>query len=317
VHLPLNIADGEGVALSEHYHIGNTFPVYVLTDSTGSVITQWTGYTGSKRFIAALNGALRDLTTIEERVARCRARPVLRDVLVLAKYHADINDYLAAIEYYRQAEDLARGGKLDYAYQIFTNTASAVWDDLLPFQKIHPAAERVLSGRNKDNIVKAVQMFGSLARKKNRLEELPRYLKAGLDATVSSQNEQNRQARDIFTADLTLYVSGDTAEALRQVKESQGPAWESDPKKLFVVGRWCFQRRVNLEQSEHYLRAAIGSASPGRFKAMALHTLAELRENRGFIEEAIRLVTMAREESPENRYYVRELSRLQDKLERE
>ena len=304
------------MALSEQYRVGNMFPVFVLTDSAGSVISRWTGYTGSKRFMAALNGALRDLTTIEDRAARCRARPVLRDVLVLAKYHADIKEYLPAIEYYRQAEELGSGGKLDYAYQIFTNTASAIWDDLLPFEKIHPAAEAVLSGRNEANIVKVVQMFGSLARKKNRLEELPRYLQAGLDATVSSQNEKHRQARGIFAADLTLYVSGDTAEAIRKVKESQGTKWEKDAKKLYIVGRWCFQRKVNLEQAEQYLRAAVGSASPGRFKAMALHTLAELREYRGDIEEAIRLVTMAREESPENRYYVRELSRLRDKLGR-
>ena len=55
-YITLNVKKSEGNAVSERYHVGPYFPVFILADSSGNVINRWTGYTGADRFLSELAG---------------------------------------------------------------------------------------------------------------------------------------------------------------------------------------------------------------------------------------------------------------------
>ena len=298
--------------------VGNTFPVFTLTDSTGDVITRWVGYSASGRFIGTLKAALRDLTTVEERVVRDQTAPGLQDILFLAKYYSDVRDYLKAVDYYQRAVDLGEGTVSDFSYKVFENTASAAWDGLIPFDDVEPSAQAVLNSetRNINEIVKVVRILGRLARKEGRTELIPVYLEAGLAATANSSDPDHSRVHGIFAADRILYVDRDTAAAIRAIETSQGQGWKEDPKRLYAFGQWCFERGVDFEQARRCLTSAARLAPAGRFKAVVLHSLAEILDALGRAKEAARIMEMAVDESPQNRYYVRELKRFQEKLDK-
>jgi hypothetical protein len=182
VHLPLNTNKGEGAELAEVYRVGAYFPLFVLTDSAGDVITRWTGYTGEDRFLVSLGRGLSDLTTLKQRIADFEKTPTLKACQRLASFHTETGEHLKAIEYYRRATKLA-DGRGDYSYQLFENFVNGAWKGLIPFDSVMPAADRVLSvGRsNKIDVIKVAQMMTKLTRKLGMTEHLARYVQAGID----------------------------------------------------------------------------------------------------------------------------------------
>ena len=316
VHLPLNIKKGEGIELSKRYKVGSYYPLFVLTNSTGKVISRWTGYTGSSRFISSLRKALSDLITVEKRVARHQAKSTYKDALFLAQYNSDTGEHLKAVEYYRQARSLSGSAVFDYSFEIFENTSNATWKDIIPFDEVFPAADAVLTSKikNRNNIIRVARIMSSLAREKGKTNQIATYLQAGIDATANSQDKKTKESHDLFLADRALYISGDTAEAIRIRKASLGRDWEIDPARFYPFARWCFERRINLEEAEMYTRMAVDRASQGKFKAKLLNLLAEICNARGNTEEAVRLTEMAIDQDPDNEQYRRQLKRFQESL---
>lgn len=315
IHFPLNAREGEGAGLSKKYKIGNLFPVFILANSSGEVIYRWTGYTGSDRFINSLRKGLSDPTTVDERIARLQASPSFGDALFLADYTSDTGEHLKAVGYYQQAESLAGSNVPDYSYEIFENTANAVWKDMIPFDEVLPAADGVLNSRRKrtDYVVKMARIMARLARKYDKTDRIAKYLQAGIDATASSRKESVRESHLLFLADYALYVSQDTIEAIQTKKTSMGDNWSSDPEKYYGYAKWCLERKIGLEEAEHYAREAGKRAYAGEFRAKVLNTLAEICYIRGNANEAIRLIEMAIEQDPENDSYREQLERFREK----
>ncbi len=54
VYLAMDVNSTEGESLAKSYYVDVTFPVFVLTDSTGSIINHWTGYSMPGPFIKSL-----------------------------------------------------------------------------------------------------------------------------------------------------------------------------------------------------------------------------------------------------------------------
>jgi tetratricopeptide (TPR) repeat protein len=302
--------------LSEQYKVGVTYPVYILMTGGGEVIKRWTGYSGSSSFVSKLKSSLKDLASIDQRVARFLAEPTLKDALSLAKYFADANENLKAVEYYRKAQYLAPGNAADYSFEVFANTANAAWRDRIPFDDVFPTADTVLIARAKNpgDIVRVSRIMSRLARKFERTDGLSKYLQAAIDATAGSRDAKNLESHELAKADYALHVRGDTAEAIRIKKASQPQGWENDRDKFYDFAKWCLERKINLEEAEMYARRTVDLVYPGRIRARVLNTVAEICHAAGKTEEAVEVMRMAVSQHPENEYYAEQLRRFEENL---
>ncbi|MCK4858286.1 MAG: hypothetical protein KAT58_09980 [candidate division Zixibacteria bacterium] len=316
MHLPINVKVGEGIALADTYIVGNTFPVFILTDSAGDVIKRWVGYNDATGFVSILKSGLSDPTTIPERLARFKAKPTLTDALFLAEYHADIGEYLEAVDYYRRAAGLSGSTGRNYYHKIFVNTANAVWNDLIPFAAILPAADSVLTAEpmNRKDIMHVAKIICRLARKKDKIDQVRKYLKAGLDAGGDSPQAKHRQSYQLLRADYALHVDGDTAVAIAIKKTSMGAGWENERNKFYAYANWCLERKINLVEAEGYTRKVLKLVMPGTYKAKVLDKLAQIVAAGGDIEKAAKIMKLAVDEDPGNDYYTEQLQRLQQRL---
>jgi len=299
--------------LARLHHAGPYYPLFVLANSDGEIFYRWEGYTTTGRFIGSLKTGLADLVTIDERIERNNYNPNTRDINFLAKHYADMDEYLESNKYYRMIQN--KSGSTN-SFLIFQNYADAIWNGKLPFDSIYVAADAVIDDQRTilDNIRKLAMMMSNLARRNNRTGDIGKYLQVGIDATAGSQNEVTNQYHYLIMADYDLYISHDTISALINHQNSMGSNWQNDPAKYYTYGKWCFDRRFNLDEAEKYVRIACQKASEGSFRAKHLSLLAEICYARGKTAEAIRQIKKAIYNDPENEAYQKRLEQLKDLL---
>ncbi len=308
VHLPLDVAEGEGVALAEQYRAGETYPVFILTNAGGEVISRFTGYTGAGQFVHRLNESLKDLTTINERVATFEKAPEYREALYLAQYFNDSYEYLKAVDYYRHAQRLS--GR-NFAYKIFLSTVNAGWTGQTTFAEVLPSVDRALKAPavSASDSIRIAQLTVKLARKLGTTDQLTGFLQAGLKAGNSSKIKRDRDALIDLKADSALYIALDTTGAVECKRKSLDSDWQTNPDKFYAFSKWCLERKINLEEAERLTREVWRLAAPGKFMARVLSTLASIREARGDIQEAIYFMELAIEEDSKNSQLVKQLDR--------
>jgi len=286
--------------------VGATFPVFILANSDAEVIARWTGYTGSGRFINSLSKAKSELTTVTARIVRFKANPTFSDAIFLAEYSTDARDYLEAVAYYRECGELSRR---DYSYDIFKNTANAIWNDLGRFDDVFPAADAVLTAKpaNATNIIWTAKSMARLARRKHQTGKIAKYLSAGVEAARQSQNQRDAQNLVDLEADYTLYADRDTSTALNIKRSSLGDGWANKPDQYYDFSKWCAERRINLQEAEYYARKAIKFAQGDEFRAQVLDTLAEIVYAKGEAAEAISIMEEVIQLNPEEESYFEKL----------
>ena len=316
IHLVLNIKKGEGVKLGERYSVGPYFPLFVLTNSDGEIINRWTGYTGADRFLRSFNGALRNLTTIADRIVAFDQMQNRDEALFLASYHSDISEFIKAAEYFQRAQTLP-GQIADYSYQIFENYANAAWNDQIPLDDVLPFADSVVDGRRKNlkNIGDVAQLISKLARRREATDKIGKYLQAGIVATGTRRDDEGRRLHVDLKADQALYVNGDTLGALEIKKAGFGENWDTDMNNYFPFASFCFERRINLEEAQRFALTASERASDGPFKAKHLSLLANICEARGLIIDALRFAEQAVSQDPDRESYTKQLDRIKETAE--
>lgn len=313
VHLPLDARADENKSLVEKYHAGPYFPVFILTDSSGSVIARWTGYTGAGRFLAEMGRAMSNLTTIESRRAAFEQNPTRGEALFLAKYYSDIAEFIKAADYYRRAQTLGPR-PMDYSFKIFENYANAAWNDQISFGEVLPTADSVLASERQSptDKAKAVQLLSKLARKMGTTDRIAKYLQAGIDAVSRRIDPKSKSLKYDLEADYALYVEHDTAGAVALEKTCLGENWSSDLDSYYPFGSWCYERGINLEEAQRYVQTAAERASDGPFKAKHLSLLSNICEARGFTADALSYAEQAVEQDPDNESYATQLERLRE-----
>ncbi len=313
VHLPLSVIEGEGATLAEIYRPGIYFPVFILTNADGKVISRWTGYTGADRFIHSFNSALSDLTTLDERVARCQVRPKALDVQFLAKYYYDTQQFVKSRDYYRQLHAL-NSPSLDLRYQVFTATAEAVWNDQLALEELLWAADSLIENpaRNKQHFGKMAQIVTNVSRRIGDTSYLKKYLAAAIEATSSATDDKGVAVHRDLISDYALYVLLDTAEAINVKGLALGDGWKNDPARYYQYGEWCFRRGIRLWEAKRYVEAATEKAGEGRFKAKHLRLLAEIYHALGKTDEAVAAGEQAMEQDPSASYFLPKLDAWRD-----
>jgi hypothetical protein len=212
------VQEGEGPNLSEEYKVGHTFPVFILTDSKGEIIYRWTGYTGAGRFIKSLNKALSDLTTVKNRITEFEANPTYDAAVILANYFTDTGEHLEAIRFFRRADGLKPNAKIDYSYNIFSNTANAAWKDMIPFEEVLPISDTIIFGgrKNQYNMIRVAQVMSRLARKLEKEDQIKKYLQAGIDMSANAKDEKNKNAHNALKIEYMLQIEHDTVNGLAQ-----------------------------------------------------------------------------------------------------
>jgi tetratricopeptide (TPR) repeat protein len=280
------------------------------------VIKRWTGYTGGATpFVRMLNQALADLVTVDDREASFKANPTYNDALKLAGYFAENREYVKAVGYYHRAVSMGKPHSYDYSFEIFKNTANAVWTDMIPFDSVLPAADAVLVSKQASvkNIIKVGQLMARLGRKMNKTDRIGKYLKTGIDATAGS-GPTYKASRDDLMADYALHVKGDTVEAVRIKKGSMGEGWNEERDKFYSFAKWCLERKINLEEAEMHTRRTVNLVYPGQYRARVYGTLAAICEARGDIRGALRSMELAVEQQPDSEYYNEQLNQYREKL---
>ncbi len=312
----IDVKTTEGERLITPYHIGNTFPVFVLTDSSGGVINRWTGYTGARPFIQSLKKSLSNLETINQRYDRLANLPSLDNALFLAGYNYEIGENAKAVEFYNQAQTLQTNKSVGYSYEIFQNTGDAVWKGTMKFSQLISAADKVLKTKSKDAnaITNVARTMTMVARKVGRTADIARYLQAGIDITNAASDNMSKERHAIYLADQALYIEKDTTKAINLRKTSLGPEWQKNPEKYFGFSKWCLERNINLIEAENYARQAVDRASAGKLRATVLNTLSGIYEAQGNLNDATKTMELASEQDSTNESYTAELERLLNKL---
>ncbi|OQX92626.1 MAG: hypothetical protein B6D58_02040 [candidate division Zixibacteria bacterium 4484_95] len=310
----INCEKGEGIELTKQYKV-HAYPTFILTNSEGKAIDAWAGFE-KEDFIKTLNQAMSNLATIEEKIIRFQSNPNVKDAVSLGRYNSTTGNYKKAIEYYQQAQKLNDENLVDYAFEIFKNTAYGARTDMFTFDEVLQTAEAVLNFKNQDvwSTISVARTLSRLGRQKKQTDQIEKYLKAGLDASADSQDEDIKRAHKLIMVDYSLYVTGDTSRAVANKRETMPNGWEKDAGQLNSFAWWCFENKVNLEEAERLARQGVELAEPGKQKAMILDTLAEICNARGNTQEAIRLIKLAITEAPADEYYIKQLERFQKTL---
>jgi len=313
VHFILNAREDEGLILSRKYYIGVYFPLFILTDNQGNVITRWNGYISASRFLNDLRTALSDLTTINARVDRNLQNSNLDDSKYLAQYYSDSHEYTSAIEMYKQAENLDTRGVLDFSYEIFSSTANLAWNDSVGMNTVYDAADNILDSDRKkiNNITGVAAIMTRVARKRSNYSNLDKYLKAAIDATTGSSNPRLKKKYDNFVLDRIICIENDTLKAINLKKNQLGVGWEQNPEIYYSFSKWCLERAVNLAEAQMFAERAVKRSGPGKGKAMVLETLADILVALDDDDGAIAILEQAEFEDPNNDKYSRKIEELQ------
>ncbi|MBD3219524.1 MAG: hypothetical protein GF310_14735 [candidate division Zixibacteria bacterium] len=314
MHLPVNVLEGEGPELKEKYDVGSTYPVFILTNSAGEIITRWTGYSTARQFVYKLNASLKDRRTIKERRAQFESNPTLQEALALGRFYAELGEHLEAVGMFRRAEKLGTDRNLNLSADIFKNMAEAVWKEMAPFDSIYPTAEYVLETGQTAGVIKMATLMSRLSRKFDNADSLGKYLDAGIQTATESQQPEHTEDRYLLVAEHALQIAHDTAKAIGIKELSMGDNWERNPSKFYNYAKWCLERKINLGAAEMYARRAVQVAASPEMKARVLNTLAEIFEERGNYEGAIQSIEMAIENHPENPYYQNRLDELEEAI---
>ena len=312
IHLPIDVLSESGKAVAESYHIGYSYPAYLLADKEAREITRWVGFTTSDDFVNSLSQATRDLTTVPEREARLKQQPNLGDAAYLGLYYYNTRQYLKSAEAYRQAQSMPQN-RMDYSYRIFQSLLEACWNGDLPFDSVMAAVDTVMAhnGANSKNTARAVSFLTRLARRTGDTDRIARYLDSGMVATARMNDQEGKSLHISLLADYALHIKHDTATALELKQKDLGTGWETDPQRYFQFGQWCLERGINLEQAEKYVRQAANLASGGKFKAMNLRVLADIVHARGRTKEAMGILQEAMDLDPANAWYEKRFEEMQ------
>lgn len=314
VHYAINVLDGEGPELKKEYDVGNTYPVFILTNSVGDIITRWTGYSTANYFATKLSASLKDLRTIKQRRADFEANPTFKEALDLGNFYSEIGEHLLAADLFQRAQKLNTSGVINLSYDIYREFANAVWKDMAPFDTVYKPADDVIKSGQGSLIMKMATIMSRLSRKFDNTDSLQKYLDAGIEAANKSQIPKDKETRYLLVAEHALQIAHDTAKAIEIKELSMGSGWDKNPDKFYEYARWCLERKVDLGQAEYFARMAVSACPDGEQKARVLNVLAEIYDARGNYQGAIEAAQMAVENHPENPFYQTQLEKFQEEL---
>ena len=314
IFLSVDAGKGEGAQLAEKFGVKG-YPTYLVLNAAGETIDRWFGYGTPDSFLAALQGAVSDPSTVAEKHARYLESPNVYDAEKLGDIYTAEGDTEKALSMYRAAVELNREPNAELAGKIFYTLASGYFKEAVELDEVQAGADAVLATADKDNtmpLVQVARMMGSIGNKAGQPDLSRPYLLAALEATEGTQEPDMVAARRLLLLEKALYIDHDLKTALQLKRDSMPEGWKENASYLNSFAWWCFENKVNLEEAEKLARVAVELAEPGNEKAMILDTLAEICNELDNCGEAVEIMQAALEEEPDNEYYQEQLARFQE-----
>ena len=319
IFLRLDAEKDEGEPLAERFGVKG-YPTYIVLNAAGETVDRWMGYGDPDGFLAALQGAVNDPSTVAEKLARYEEMPNACDAEKLGDIYAAEDDPGKALAMYRAADELNIKPMAGLAGKIFQTLASGYFSETFSLEEITAGADAVLALEGDDNTMTLVQVartMGMVGNRAGKVELSQPYLLAALEATEGTQDPFMVDARRSLLLEKALHIDNDLETAVQLKRDSMPEGWKDNAGDLNNFAWWCFENKVNLEQAEKLARSAVELSEPGREKAMILDTLAELCNELGNCGEAVALMQTALEEDPDNEYFKKQLERFKEALGQE
>ena len=316
IFLKLDAEKGEGEPLAEKYGV-HGFPTYIVMNAAGETVDRWSGYGDTEGFLAALQGAVNDPSTVAEKHARYEESPNACDAEKLGDIYDAESESEKALAMYRAADELDEEPNPGLTAKIFNTLAGGYRSETFSLEEIQAGADAVLANDGDGNIMTLLQVartMGMIGTQAGQPDLSTPYIMAALEATEGTQEPNMVKARRSLLLEKALRIDNDLETAVQLKKESMPEGWKDSPGDLNNFAWWCFENKVNLEQAEKLARSATELAEPGQEKAMVLDTLAEICNELGNCGEAVALMQSALEETPDNEYFQKQLKRFQDLL---
>ncbi len=311
-------AEKEGTEkdLATRYHVKG-YPTFLLVNSDGETVDRWMGYGGPDPLLAQLDAALADPTTVKEKLARLEGAPNAAEAEKLGDIYAASFDTSNSLAMYRKAQELSHDPAGSLTAKIFDSVATAYRTDDATLDEVAAAADSVLAQEGEEqepSLVTVAETMTRIARKEKKPEIAFPYLEAALAATEGTLDEHMIQARKTLLLEKAVSMDKDMETAVVLKRDLMPEGWEEEAGGLNEFAWWCFENKVHLEEAERYARKAVDLAESGREKAMILDTLAELCNERGNCDEAVKLMEVAVQEQPDDDYFQKQLTRFQEIL---
>jgi tetratricopeptide (TPR) repeat protein len=314
IFLRLDAENGEGEQLAEKFNIKG-YPTYLVLNQDQETVDRWSGYDTTDGFLASLQGAVNDPSTVAEKLARYEESQNAFDAEKLGDIYYSQGDSEDALAMYRAADDLKGEPDAKLAGKIFYTLAGRFFDEEIGLEEVQAGADAILALEGSDNTMELVQVARIMGMIGNRTDQpdLSRpYLMAALQATEGTQKPDMIDARRKLLLEKALHIDNDLETALRLKRDSMPEGWTESAGDLNSFAWWCFENRVNLEEARKLAQAGVELAEPGREKAMILDTLAEIHNALDDCGEAVETMRTALEEDPESEYYQEQLERFQE-----
>ncbi len=305
---------GGGIDLAKEFNVKG-YPTFIMVNGAGETLDRWIGYE-KNFFIKTMDKALKDLSTIEDKLASYQKKPTARIAEILGRYNSSLKEYVNAVNYYSTAQRIKDKPSDDYTYEIFQNTSNGVKDEHFTFEDVLAAADNVVNSQTAEpgEVVKTAIRVTRTAKKNDRLDLIGPYLETGLKITSQADDPESKDAYNQLMIEKSLHITGDKKAAVGYKMATMADGWLEDAGKLNGFCWWCFENRVNLEDAERLSRKSVELAESGKRKAMNLDTLAEICNALDNCREAVDLIKMAITEDPENKHYPKQLKKFEENL---
>jgi tetratricopeptide (TPR) repeat protein len=315
VLLRVDAEKGTGVDVARTHDV-SAYPTFILANSEGEMIDRWMGFEKAKGFDWALNAALEDPTTFNEKLARFRASPNEIDAMRIGAIRMGEGLFAEAVGYFRRADDLSSGEDVAADLRVFEALSRGVVAKLYDASDLTAQADAIIADEactsmDRMRVMSGMQKAAYYTGEKNA--HLP-YLKAAYEQSEGDADEYVQSKRKGLEADYLLHVKNQPKQALEAKRAAMPEGWNDNANQLNNFAWWCFENNLELDKAEKLARRGVELAEAGTMKANILDTLAEICNLSGNCGDAVEYMHLAVVEAPENEYFQKQLDRFQTLL---
>lgn len=283
---------GAGVDLAKKYEV-RVYPTFAMVNQAGEVTDRWAGYEGVDVFIAQVDAARADMTTIEAKRERFRDEPTLALALSLAQYSEAIFASRDAVDYFRHIVSLAPSRAQEMRRRTFQamyyglRTQEFTADELL-------AEGRALLADPQLEPSQVVRVAMAVKSAAPAAAYVP-FLRQALDATAAAESADEEEAAAIVSfrhqlaVDEALLIQRDRPRGLQLRRELLEDGWQDDPTSLNRFAWWCHENNLNLDEALTLARRGAELAASDADRANILDTAAALAFKLGDFDRAVAL----------------------------